>query len=565
MARRPIGSTGSVAPIDAEGPPDGQGALRDDVAPAEPPEVHGATPPEAPPAAPAQGPELPGEPGPSERSERRRLARLRRRHQLRKHLGVRSRVTVLFGLGALLLSITMGGISYFSARHFLVGDQETTSVHEALANAESIRSQLLAQLRGGGQAQPGEAVNGIDTPSSQSVLYYGGRPYATELSASTAIPSQLRVLVHQGQPATQNFVIDGDPKMAVGLPIPALHAEFYEVFDLSDLGHTLRVLLLALIAAGVVTTLLGIAVGRLASGRSLRPLSAVSKAAIAIAGGQLATRLSDPEGDPDLAGLTTSFNRMVEQLEERIEREARFTSDVSHELRSPLTTLAASLDVLEAHAGELQPAGQRALVLLAADLRRFQRMVDDLLEISRWDAGSADVALDEVNAAELVHRSVQAGSRLLPAGIAPPSVDTDDIADVHLQVDKRRFERAMTNLLENAALYGGGATRVVGELGPLRPDGQPTIRVAVEDQGPGVAPSERARIFERFYRGQAAGKRGAGTGTGLGLSLVAQHVRLNGGTVWVEQASTGRGARFVIELPMSERSEEEGGDVGGAA
>ena len=273
---------------------------------------------------------------------------------------------------------------------------------------------------------------------------------------------------------------------------------------------------------------------------------------MAIAGGQLDTRLPAATADPDLAGLTGSFNLMVDQLQERIEREARFTSDVSHELRSPLTTLAASLEVLEARADELPATAQRALVLLGADLRRFQRMVGDLLEISRSDTGSADVFLEEVTAGELVRRSVAANARSLPGGVAPPEVAIDPVvSEAWLNVDKRRFERVMANLLENAALYGGGATVVRAEPGPVRPDGRATIRVSVEDGGSGLAPTERSKVFERFYRGQASGQRGAGTGTGLGLALVAEHVRLNGGTVWADEADGG-GARFTLELPVEE-------------
>ncbi len=195
----------------------------------------------------------------------------------------------------------------------------------------------------------------------------------------------------------------------MGVPIPSVHAAYFEVFDLSDLDHTLRVLGLTLLVAGVVTTVLGIALGRFASVRSLRPLADVSRAAGAIASGELDTRLDADAADPDLIGLTNSFNAMVDQLQERIEREARFNSDVSHELRSPLTTLAASLEVLEADVDRLPPRSQRALQLLSDDLHRFQRMVGDLLEMSRADAGSVDVFLEEVDVSELVQRSVEIG------------------------------------------------------------------------------------------------------------------------------------------------------------
>jgi len=462
-------------------------------------------------------------------------------------LGLRARVTFMFGLGALVLSVMMGGLSYFTTRHFLLDERRSASLHQVYVNASLVRSSLHS-----GDTHLDQLLASIDAGTGAvSVLYVGQTAFSSPLAAEADIPQSLRTLVQSGTPATQTFVLGG-PQLAVGVPIPSVHAYYFEVFDVSDLGHTLRVLALALIAAGAITTILGAAVGRSASSRSLRPLTSVSRAAVAIAGGQINTRLPAIVDDPDLAGLTASFNRMVDQLQERIEREARFTSDVSHELRSPLTTLSASLDVLETHADELSPRAQRALELLGADLRRFQRMVGELLEISRSDTGSADVSLDEVDAGELVRQSVAANTRALPNGVEPPEVWIDPaLSGMWLTVDKRRFERVMANLLENAALYGAGATDVRAEIGPRLGDGAASLEVSVQDHGPGLAPAERERVFERFYRGDAAGRRGTGGGggTGLGLALVAEHVRLNGGKVWAEE-SPGGGARFVIQLPL---------------
>jgi signal transduction histidine kinase len=349
----------------------------------------------------------------------------------------------------------------------------------------------------------------------------------------------------------------------VGVPIPSLHAAYFEVFSLADLGHTLRVLGITLIGTGIVTTVLGTALGRFASRRLLRPLAGVSRAAVAIAGGQLDTRLAPETSDPDLQGLTTSFNTMVDQIQARIEREARFNSDVSHELRSPLTTLSASLEVLETDRDNLPPRAQRALQLLGDDLRRFQRMVGDLLEMSRADAGSVDVFLEEVNVGELVQRAVEAGVRSLGEGaLTPTVVIAPDAQSLHIDVDKRRFERIMANLLENAANYGGGATMItVVSVGPAASDGaegegaRTIVEIAVEDAGPGISPIERTKVFDRFYRGSASGRRGTGTGTGLGLALVAEHARLMHGHAWAESSPSG-GARFVVSLPVFEDTEE---------
>ncbi len=263
----------------------------------------------------------------------------------------------------------------------------------------------------------------------------------------------------------------------------------------------------------------------------------MSRAALDIASGRLDTRLETADVR-DLALLASSFNRMVDRLQQRIERDARFTSDVSHELRSPLTTLAASLSVLEGRREELPERSRQALDLLAAEIRRFQKMVADLLEISRLDAGSADFETSVVEVGELLRNAVSSTRTSVV-------VEVDDhVSGRIIAVDKRRFERIVANLLDNARRYAGGATRVSATA----LDGR--ARVVVEDEGPGIPPEERARVFERFARGSAAaGSRGTGDGSGLGLALVAEHVKLHGGRVWVEGRPSG-GARFVVELPL---------------
>ncbi len=463
---------------------------------------------------------------------------------------MRARVTVMFALGALVLSVSMGALSFFTTRHFLLGDRESAAVSDAVVGATYVAQHVASGT--GNIDQILASASEVVTPHSHSLSFleqrgswYEGTFQVTE----DAIPASLRSTVANGSAASQTYTLDGTPQIAVGIPIKAIHGAYFEILDVGDLQHTLGVVALALFIAGTVTTVLGAALGRWASGRSLRPLAGVSRAAVAIAGGQLGTRLDWSAGDPDLAALTSSFNRMVDQLQERIEREARFTSDVSHELRSPLTTLAASLEVLETQAGSLTAPARRALELLSADVRRFQRMVGDLLEISRSDSGSADVSLEEVEPGELVRRAVAAAYRTLPVDTPPPPVEVDpDVTGTHLWVDKRRFERVVSNLLENASLYGRGATAVRVAMGSQDGTTARSVRVSVEDAGPGLPPTERAKVFERFYRGHAAFQRGRGTGTGLGLALVAEHVRVQGGKVWAEEADGG-GARFTIELP----------------
>jgi len=484
-------------------------------------------------------------------------------------LGIGARITAVFGLGALLLSIVMGGVSYFTTRHYLLAGRETSAQQTAFTNAVYVRSALE-----GGDTAYVTLLTQIDFGSgAHSILYHQGnpQPYVSSLSVNpSAIPARLRREVLGGTVATQTYRTGshGTPVIVVGVPIPSVKVAYFEVFDLSDLDHTLRVLGLALFGAGVVTTLLGIALGRFASARSLRPLADVSRAAGAIAGGELDTRLDADAADPDLEPLTNSFNAMVDQLQERIEREARFNSDVSHELRSPLTTLAASLEVLEADRDKLTPRSRRALQLLSDDLRRFQRMVGDLLEMSRADAGSVDVFLEEVSVAELVQRSVVAGAAHMDGQVLePPPVWVDPVVQAwRVGADKRRFERVMVNLMENAANYGGGVTAISVHPGPCAPGEEAasaTVEVTVDDAGPGIDPLERSKVFERFYRGSASGRRGAGTGTGLGLALVAEHLHVMRGDVRVESSPAG-GARLVLSLPVASRGEgdDEGDEEG---
>jgi two-component system sensor histidine kinase MtrB len=451
------------------------------------------------------------------------------------HLGLRARATVAFALGALALSAVLSLLAYELVRNDLVQQREDSVVSQTYLNARVVRDGLRApdpdvpRLLGSLESRPGAA----------SVLQHRGRWFANSLAfGRDVIPASLRGEVERGRPAVQRFVLGGEPWLVVGVPIPRVDAVYFEAFSLVEVERTLGILGYSLAGAALLTTVAGAAVGRWASGRVLRPLARVSEAAAAIAGGHLGIRLPATD-DKDLAPLAASFNRMVDALSERIERDARFASDVSHELRSPLTTLSTSLDVLEARRSEMPARSRAALDLLAADMRRFQRMVEDLLEISRFDSGAAELHLEEVDVGELVrHALVAAGE----SGVVDVQTGLNGAV---VRADKRRLERVIANLVDNARSYGGGVARV-----GLEREG-PSVRLVVEDHGPGVRVEEREKVFERFFRGSAAGRRGTGEGSGLGLALVAEHVRLHGGRVWVEDRSDGRGARFVVELPVA--------------
>jgi signal transduction histidine kinase len=333
-------------------------------------------------------------------------------------------------------------------------------------------------------------------------------------------------------------MVRGEPRFVVGIPLTAFDADYYAISDLSEVQQTLDNLRFILLGTGAIAVTLAALLGSWASNRMLRPLRRVREAAAAIAGGRLDTRLG-AQADPDLDRLSDSFNEMAHALESRIQRDARFASDVSHELRSPLTTLMAGVGVLESRREELSPRSMIALDLLVADLDRFNRLVNDLLEISGFDAGVAALDLTEVDIArflEVTAEGAGAVALLMPDGAHA----------VVVQADKRRLARIMSNLLDNAERYGGGATVITLEM-------DDTLRIIVEDGGAGIPAGERSAVFERFFRGSAGGRRTDDGGTGLGLSLVVEDLRLHDGRVWVEDRPDGRpGARFVLELPLPE-------------
>ncbi len=456
----------------------------------------------------------------------------------KRRLGLRARVTTAFALGALALSSVLAGIGYLAVRSSIVNQQLTSMRHQALANAVLLRGELRVPT-----AYIPALITTLDSgPNTDSLIYSSQHWYPSAATLSpTQLPLALRGRVLTGTSAWQVIASGGTAELIVGVPIHAqssfhsVNAAYFEIFDLSDLTRTLHALLVALMIAALITTVAGAVLGRWAAARTLRPLRETTQAALAIAGGRLDTRLESADF-ADLAPFASAFNQMVDQLQERIEREARFASDVNHELRSPLTTLANSLSVLEARRDELPPRALQALDLLGAEVRRFRRLVDELLEISRFDATAGDISRDEVTVGALVEHTVLATGADVPIRFAP------GVASQHILVDKRRFERIFANLFENAQRYAGGVTLLAIE------DHGDSVRFLVEDAGPGIAPEERDRIFERFSRGSTGRRRGLGDGTGLGLAIVAQHVRQHGGKVWVEDRAGG-GSRFVVELP----------------
>jgi signal transduction histidine kinase len=430
-------------------------------------------------------------------------------------------------------------ITYEGVHHMLVSDKQHADLHQSYENAALVRSILYTS-----PPQLANELNSIESATDSSVLIQTHNEWLSRSNGASTkdVPTAIIKRVTQGKLTDQIFEIKGRLYFVVGIPIPAVETQFFEIFKLDSLELTLQTLMLDLGLGALATLLIGIAGGLWVTRRTVRPLERVSLAAAAIADGNLSTRLQVNRADREVQQLTESFNEMVSQLVDRLERDARFASDVSHELRSPLTTLATTASVLQQHRSELSMSGQESLDLLTADLAIFQSLVEDLLEMARSDAGAVPLVIETVAAVELVRQCVRSAVRR--HGLSEPPVDVAlEVDEPLVSVDRRRFERVITNLIDNAHHYAGGATsiRLDYELGQFA--------VNVDDAGAGVPLEEREAIFERFFRGRAAHDRGIARGTGLGLALVRDHVRAFGGTIRVLNSPDG-GARFQILLPL---------------
>lgn len=449
-------------------------------------------------------------------------------------LGLRARLTVSFGALFFVLSAVLGGVTYEVTRSYLLHQREGAALRQTLSDARVVSSGIRAT-----DVDIPSLLDSLGTRSgSDALVYLGTEVFGSSLTASPgSLPAGLVGSLSQGSVVMQRYASHGMPRLAVAARLsPDL--VYVEVFPLSELSHTLRVFGGVLLGTATALTALGTVMGFAVSRGVLRPVAKVAEASARVAEGRLDTRLVAGQ-DRDLATLAASFNSMAESLQARIRREAAFAADVSHELRSPLTTLVTSASVLHADRERLPARDASAVELITSELTRFEHLVEDLIEIARADA---EVPLDlqpvdfRVLLLEAVRRSAFAD---VPLEISEASYPFT------VQGDKRRLERVIQNLLENAERHAGGATRVSLRAGPA------TVSLSVDDEGPGVPVGQRDRIFERFARGAGAEGRRGPVGSGIGLALVAEHVRMHGGRVWAEENEEG-GARFVVELPRSE-------------
>jgi two-component system sensor histidine kinase MtrB len=376
-----------------------------------------------------------------------------------------------------------------------------------------------------------------------------------DLFDSDPMPPGLQRLVEQGKPAVEYARIQASrggpmvPGLVVGESVQAQGGmyEIYYLFPLNVEQDTIALVQRTVLLAGLGLVLFVAMLALLVTRQVVRPVRVAARTAARVAGGDLSQRIR-VSGSDDIARLGQSFNEMagsvqrqIQQLEQLSRLQRRFTSDVSHELRTPLTTIRMASEVLYTRRGDFTPQVARSAELLQAELDRFEGLLADLLEISRYDAGVARLEAEEIDLRSVVSRVVES-QRLLASRNGSEIVTRLPDEPVLVEIDARRVERILRNLLGNALDYGESRPVVVTVAADAA-----AAAVTVRDHGVGLRPGEVGFVFNRFWRGDPSRSRLTG-GTGLGLAISLEDARLHGG--WLQAwGDRGSGAQFRLTLP----------------
>ncbi|MDH4307393.1 MAG: HAMP domain-containing histidine kinase [Acidimicrobiia bacterium] len=388
--------------------------------------------------------------------------------------------------------------------------------------------------------------------SSGFLIDFGdGDPYASRPDLLALEPSEpVETLIEAGRYGFEFAEVAGTPSLVVGARRPGSETSYYFVSDASVLVDSRSTLIRFLALGAAVVIGIGALAATSIARRVLRPVSVASEAAQRLAGGDLATRVP-VESTDEFGSLSEAFNTMASSLQDHVgaleraeARERRFVADVSHELRTPLTALSNEAHLLTGMSDQLPDAGRRAAELLAEDVRRFRRLVEELLEINRLDADAAPASRSQVDIARLVEA--------LAAERLPGVVSIGPLPGL-VEIDRVSLERIIGNIFDNAAAHAPGAR--VDVSGAIAGD---SLRLVIGDHGPGVDPELLDQIFDRFFKADPS-RRG---GSGLGLAIARRHARRMGGELVAENAD---GLRFVLDVPVTEPLRGEDGRETGAA
>ncbi|MFF0144772.1 sensor histidine kinase [Amycolatopsis sulphurea] len=437
------------------------------------------------------------------------------------------------------------GASYVSARNTILGaaqdpamirlrDQVTTYLPQMAFPPDQQQLKRLA-----------------DNLKGVGLVVYRDQSESSGLDPRSLTPELRDQVARTGRIQFQRVVTDGSPQLVIGMPVmrtardgSSQHTgvEVYQRLSLAQQEAAIAQLATRAWQTAALALPIAVALALVAASQVLRPVRALNTAARKLGRGQLDVRLP-AKGSGELADLVTTFNSTAAELERTVgtlrtmEAEARrFVADVSHELRTPLAAMNAVTDVLDEDAEQLPEDTAVAARLVAAETRRLTRLVQDLVEISRFDAGRAELRTEEADVALAVRASMAARGWADGDGI-----ETELPEDITATFDPRRLDLVVANLVGNALRHGAPPVtiRLAADEG--------TVTLTVLDHGPGIPEAVLPHVFDRFTKADTA--RARSEGSGLGLAIARENARLHGGEL--EAANTGDGARFTLRLPRT--------------
>jgi two-component system sensor histidine kinase MtrB len=485
------------------------------------------------------------------------------RHRWRRSLQTRVIATTVLLSGT--VSVLIGATILHQVRSGLLDSATRSSLAQLSAGVERAQSQFAASPQSTRHAIETTAANvaaalsprpdGGDFDVALVSATPGLRSYGPPDGSLTNLPTRLTHIVSQQsrEAWTYSAVKSADgsvgPGLVVGAPVQsgAVRYQLYYLFPLNREVTTLHLVENTMLFAGAALVLLIAGIAAVVTRQVVRPVRQAAATAERLATGRLKERMR-VRGEDDLATLAGSFNRMadtvqrqISQLRELSRLQRRFVADVSHELRTPITTIRMAADVLHDASADLPPELSRSSELLQAQLDRFELLLADLLEISRYDAGAAVLEPEPVDLARITTKVVNLADQLASSRGSTVVADIPD-HPVVVEADARRIDRVLRNLVDNAIEHAEGGPVEVRLRG-----GEGGVAVTVRDYGVGLRPGEASLVFGRFWRADPARSRTTG-GTGLGLSIALEDVRLHGG--WLQAwGEPGHGSVFRLTLP----------------
>ncbi|MFC3573108.1 HAMP domain-containing sensor histidine kinase [Streptomyces yaanensis] len=481
-------------------------------------------------------------------------------------IGLRARLVLAFLLVAAVSAVTTAALTYRAARTAILEQAQDTAVSSFRERVQKLGTSFPVEPRYLRPQLQGMARQGKPRTWVVFAEYGSVRVSSGDSPVSTVITPELRhaAFAHP-RGGFQRVDKNGVPWLTIAMPavfqtgktVRPTGLVVYAVMRLDEEDANVRAMVIAARDGAVPGLAVALVPALLAARSVLRPVRDLRKAARNMGSGRLDTRIQ-VKGSDELADLARTFNESAVELERTVgelraaeARARRFASDVSHELRTPLAGMLAVTEVLDEDAAHLAPDTAAAVRLISAETGKLAVLVEDLMEISRFDARAAELNTDEVDVTQTIRKTLASRHWTDPAQVV-----TDLPDGIRARLDPRRFDVVIANLVGNALRHGSAPvvvrlrTEPHGDGGGAKDAGWLVTEVA--DSGPGIPADVLPHIFERFYKADAARTRSAGSG--LGLAITLENVRLHGGTVRAANSPAG-GAVFTVEIPL--RGEEE--------